>query len=444
MNSIQISKVQFIRITSETIVFSVLLLSMVNFSSNPVNYSTSNQVFDFESPRDDQPFRGKLSSIAAIHAYNDSLPIFINNNTDFNSTATSKGWEGNGSIINPFIINNLNITNSTSSIKLIEIINTDAFFEIKNCYLSNGTFGIRLQNVTHGKIYNNIIKNCSDRGMYIVGSKNNTISNNNVYGGEVISGSTIHLLKTNNSIISNNTIANYQRAGINIVDSKNNTLFNNIIRDGISNWSTGIELWNVNHSLVLNNSIYNNNGKGIESFYSLYNTFSYMYVFNNSDGGIYAGDSSYLTISNCHIFNNKRSGVFFSNTFHSIITNCVFYSNEYVALDLGSINIVSNCTVFKNDFIANMVSYFEDFEWRSLSFKQTEIQGFTNNITHNFYDTHTFPNTNSDEFVDSPMLVGGYPLITPGYIYDSFPLITPSNTIFSLIIILSIICLVQV
>ena len=151
MDSIQISKVQIFRITSLTIVFSVLLLSMVNFSSNPVIYTPSNQAIDLKSPSDYQPFHEKLSSIVAVHAYIDSLPIFIDNNTDFNSTATSKGWEGNGSKINPFIINNLNITNSTSSIRLIEIINTDAFFEIKNCYLGNGTFGIRLQNVTHGR-----------------------------------------------------------------------------------------------------------------------------------------------------------------------------------------------------------------------------------------------------------------------------------------------------
>ena len=281
-------------------------------------------------------------------------------------------------------------------------------------------------------IYNNIITNCSDRGMYIRESKNNTISNNNVYGGGGNSSYRIHLSKTNNSIISNNTIANYKGKGIYMDYSKNNTLFNNTIHEGSGPWSVGIELWYVNNSLFHNNSVYNNNKEGITIFYSYFNAFSNMYIFNNSDGGIYAGESSYLTISNCHIFNNKRSGVLFGNTFHSIITNCVFYSIEHNALSLGSTTQICNNTVFKNDFIADMGYYFEDYYWRSVSFEQINIQGIANNVTHNFYDTHTFPNTDSDEFVDSPIKVGGYPHIAPGIIFDSFPLIAPSNTIFSL------------
>lgn len=52
--------------------------------------------------------------------YIEHSPISINGNAEFNATAASEGWLGNGTSSNPYVIDGLNITGPSTS-PLIDI-----------------------------------------------------------------------------------------------------------------------------------------------------------------------------------------------------------------------------------------------------------------------------------------------------------------------------------
>ena len=99
--------------------------------------------------------------------YSSHSPISIDGNTDFLTQASNNNWGGNGSIDNPIIIENYNITSSATE-HMIMILNTDLHFIIQNNLLNgvNGLGkvfgdGIWLNNVQNGQILNNTI--CSNK-----------------------------------------------------------------------------------------------------------------------------------------------------------------------------------------------------------------------------------------------------------------------------------------
>ena len=102
-------------------------------------------------------------------------PIFINKNSDF--TKANGVVSGNGTELNPYIIENWSIDVKGSS-HGIHINDTNAFFIIRNCYLYNGTAepsqynGIFLSEVSNGKITNNNVT-YFHVGIYIFRSKYN-------------------------------------------------------------------------------------------------------------------------------------------------------------------------------------------------------------------------------------------------------------------------------
>ncbi|MHA2333323.1 MAG: right-handed parallel beta-helix repeat-containing protein, partial [Candidatus Hodarchaeales archaeon] len=94
---------------------------------------------------------------------------------DFNS----QGFNGSGTIDDPYRIEGFDIT--ASSGKLIYISGTTVYFRIVNNYingLTTATFGIYLVNVQHGTIVNNTASNFSNDGIYIESSNSITVANN--------------------------------------------------------------------------------------------------------------------------------------------------------------------------------------------------------------------------------------------------------------------------
>jgi parallel beta-helix repeat protein len=80
--------------------------------------------------------------------------IKINNDTGF--IAANGISDGDGSESDPYIIASWEISTPASGI-CIEIANTTKYFEIVNCTLWNSTIGIKIQNATNIKIFNNTI-----------------------------------------------------------------------------------------------------------------------------------------------------------------------------------------------------------------------------------------------------------------------------------------------
>jgi len=91
-------------------------------------------------------------------SYLEHEPIFIDDNTDFSRL----GFSGEGTPTDPYVLEGLNITSSSNN--LISISGTTAYFQIQDCLL-NGLYlsacGIRLSNVFHGSVNDNILVNNS-------------------------------------------------------------------------------------------------------------------------------------------------------------------------------------------------------------------------------------------------------------------------------------------
>ena len=159
-------------------------------------------------------------------------PIFIDGNNMFTVKASSEGWDGDGTLSNPYIIENYIISTSFDE-HGIEIRNTDLYFIIKNVNISNGAsnykHGFYLNNVTNGKLINNTANN-NIAGFLLKDSNNNTVRdnivNNNLHGFRI-------WYSTNNSLI-NNTANDNIEYGVFLDNSNNNTISENILlRNGI-------------------------------------------------------------------------------------------------------------------------------------------------------------------------------------------------------------------
>ncbi|NPA75987.1 MAG: hypothetical protein GXO25_07920, partial [Euryarchaeota archaeon] len=123
-----------------------------------------------------------------VGALRTAEPLRINNDTDLANQASANGWPGNGTVNNPYIIQNYTI-DARNSGPAIYVGNTTVYFEIANCTVynvtsSSGDFnepaGIRLANVQHAEIYNCTIYDV-EYGVWENDSYNVSVENSKIY-----------------------------------------------------------------------------------------------------------------------------------------------------------------------------------------------------------------------------------------------------------------------
>ncbi len=320
--------------------------------------------------------------ILSIDTYNPESPISIANNTDFNSTAYNKGWQGNGTKINPYIIKSLNITGPSSS-NLIEIQDTNVYFKVLDCYLSSGVNAITLNNVSHCLISNNIITNCTDSaifpqhcndtifcdnylfknsydGFHLQYCENTTILNNTLTNGSIA----IQVSDSRNTTIVKNNISYYNSDGI-AVDSTFSIVSENVLRgchirvhvssdysvvEGnlINNYDSygGIMLHSVQYCTIRNNTAYGGSHHGIDIEISPNNIFEKNKIHSNFFDGINIDNSRNCVFTDNVIFNHTQTGIVLLNS-----EECTFSNNQIFNCGSGfqlgkSMNLtISNNTV---------------------------------------------------------------------------------------------------
>ncbi len=373
MSFLQKSKFSSTRVNRLWVIVCILLLNLLIFNPNPglKNWNTTNQMADPEFdefmnsmdppkmiiPTKNNPFTDlpsvktiqsppqfKISSVAALNVYNISSPILITSNVNFNSTASSNGWTGNGTQFNPFIIENLNIT-STLSIELIAIQNTDVFFEINDCLLDGGYKGIYMENVTQGLIYNNTITNFTNAGIDSLRSNNNTFSTNYIHNGGLFG---INFRKTNQSSLLNNNITHSQYGIIFSMDCVNNSISNLIIENC---YYRGVELIKSNFSDVSFISIVDC-GSGMRISYSENCSLSEITIMNMSNYGC-----SLLYATSCNLTNFYMSEIadqgYKQEYSNSCIVNNITINNNQIG-NYGFYCSDSHNCMISNIFVTNV------------------------------------------------------------------------------------------
>ncbi|MFX1283355.1 MAG: nitrous oxide reductase family maturation protein NosD [Promethearchaeota archaeon] len=286
----------------------------------------------------------KVVSISAPTSYEISSPIIINNNTGFDA------FPGDGSPTKPYSIDNKNITDPTKI--LIDIRNTDVYFNITNCLLQYGTRGIYLENVSHGYIYNNIIFNNTYGIVLQSNSSNNIISSNLVNITRMEMG--IKLEQTENIHIISNIVCNASSEGVAISKSRNCTISDNSIYN--NGYRAGLDIDDSSNCTFTDNVIYNNY-YGIYSIISENNLIMNNIIFNNDRNGIAMGQSKYCTLSNLTIYNNMEDGFYLWSCANCVMENVNSTENNQYEYSSDQANYISdsgnstfsNIICFKND-----------------------------------------------------------------------------------------------
>jgi parallel beta-helix repeat protein len=307
--------------------------------------------------------------VTSTQSYIQHGPITITSNSQLNNSAVT-GFEGNGTIDDPILIEWYNITASSGT--LISISSTTFYFRIANCLLNGLTAnsqGIRLSNVHNGFISNNTIFKNGGTGIGLLASQEINIDNNKVYNN---SGDGIGLWQTSTSNnISNNEVYNNKDTGILLGDNEikniivNNTIYNNCRENG-----NGISLHNSHENLIDNNTAYNNGiwhtgpySDGIRLTSSHNNTLNHNTVYDNAQAGINILHSSNNTITDNTAFKNSENGINIvdsnSSTTKPVANNFVF-ENEWSGIGLGNsenYSIVNNIAYNNNQDGITMIDY---------------------------------------------------------------------------------------
>ncbi len=321
------------------LVFGLLLLIITSglipiFTQNDIKIQniTSNDKLKSESRSIEEVSDDFLYTKSEINIFNNSElnltsrdPIKIDSNDDFNKTASEEGWNGSGSEINPYIINNYKI-DAIGSSHGIYIGNTTYHFEIKNCHIYNATnpgkdegYGLHLFNVTNGRINNIILEENFKEGIKIKNSlqikiNENIISNNQKNGISINNSSSItadsnsffknmdkgiNIEQSNDLEFTSNKIQNNKFNGVVIKNSEFIDIKNNQINE---TRGPGILLHNSNNNFIQNNNI-KSNDIGLKSFKSEDDKIKNNNISNN-DRGIILELSLSVDISNNKMKNN--------------------------------------------------------------------------------------------------------------------------------------------
>ncbi len=269
-----------------------ILFALSPIINNNLSYITdnSNKSLDYNDDRDNL----KISAI--------SRKIHIDGNSGWVDFRNDGNCTGNGTYSEPYVIEDLIIdANNSGSCILIE--NSNVCFKIENCtlYNSGGGYsnaGIKLNNITRGKL---VINNCTanNYGIYLDNdSDNNTISGNTVNDNDY--GIFLDIDSDNNTI-TGNTANNNNHWGMYLALCYHNIISGNTA----NNNSRGIFLAVSAYNIISGNTANNNSFCGIEIYHSDFNTVSGNTI-NDNINGIYLDNSRYNTVSGNTLIGNNE------------------------------------------------------------------------------------------------------------------------------------------
>lgn len=280
-------------------------------------------------------------------------PITISGNADWAVKAASEPWcSGSGILSDPYIIENVTI-NGLNASSCITINNSDVYFIIQNSNLYNASeytsnpidnmydAGIKLTDVTNGKLLNN---NCSKNnwyGIYIKNGFNNSIIENNV-SYNLFNG--IELLHAENSLVRANEVNNNNRKGIELSNSYNSIIWGN--KANFNEW--GITVSNSDGSIVKNN-IANNNGH-----YGIDLDSEYIDVqgntANDNENGIYLSWKANNDIHN-NTLSGNMIGIYLWNSNNNNIYDNNASNNFFTGIKLYGFHSKSDNNVITNNYV---------------------------------------------------------------------------------------------
>lgn len=158
--------------------------------------------------------------------------------------------------------------------------------EISDFTIQNGERGINLDHIQNASVYNNIILNCSYRGIFVWGCSNCKVANNTVtYNKEA----NIELWKSRKTLITNNLVKTSSHGIYLLVNSTTNRIEGNVLTDN----SQAIVLsYHCNNNTIAGNTVTGSSVGGIVMGGAHNNTIYHNNVLYNAKQAWSYGDSS--------------------------------------------------------------------------------------------------------------------------------------------------------
>lgn len=432
------------------------------------------------------PTKQKTRVISSTQ-YTEHDPIFIDGNLNFSATAQNEGWPGDGSLANPYKITGLSIYGLDWGDILIEIRNTDLYFQISDNILSgefvanfnqsrhifvSSCITFKLSNVENGLIINNTVIDCEKsfydlgaraypigilinnsrkisitanflarnyRGIDLIDSERITISDNQIYNASVGIG----LSNTTMVTITNNSISNSWETGILLTSSRNNSLVYNVINNSINGDREGIWLGGSVNNIIVNNDLLGC-VISLESWSLEYelNDIRDNYVngkpliyWQNEVGGIISNAGQVVAV-NCSsiLITNLNSASFFDISLYFStniqVFNISLSNGDLLLIGVENTSIINN--TFSNDNIRVSDSYNISIHDNILSNSDLKLNGvekisIINNILTNSGTTSY--SCKKLSFETNIVLHGGLEVHAPDYDNDRYNI---SNNVISM------------
>jgi len=321
-----------------------------------------------------------------------NLPFKIIIDGNWSQTRDTYDWcDGSGTLVDPFVIENVTINGQNSGNRII-VQNTNDYFSINNCTFYNSSTGMRLINVNYGTINNCSVFDNNDNGIYLDQCSNNIILNCSVY----------------------------ENSGYGILfdeDCYSNLVEDNAFKD---NLYEGLRLYQYcDYNLIFNNTFiedhlrlayYNDFNKIEDNILNGGSIVLYDWCFNNTISNNYLTGTSvksqiYMRGSGNTIQDNiirYGAGIdIWGSYYNKFINNTVVHSDRGIVVSASDYNIIINNTFRNNDIGIRLVSHAENnIIIRNLlksNSRGVELSFSDNNLVYlNIFDNNEFRNAENN------------------------------------------------
>ena len=352
------SRVMVIRHNGTLTVFVLVIFLSAILTSN--NLDSFSEDFDVLTPQRSVP----------VLSYENHEPIKIENNSQLVSIAQAEDWNGNGTPLDPFVIQGYNITKNSTH--LIWISNVNLSLSIVDCLLRSNEMtapwaGIYLESCKNMQILNCQISNLT-KGVYVDKSNQIKIENCKIFacGERGMQFSEASLCWVNSCNVSGSN-----EFGISLWGSNNIYLDNNVVHDNNYN---GIGIGTSSFCSISNSTLWRNGGSEPFEIYGLNlanthdMTLSNLTIFD-SYYGLHIGDSWDNVVSDCSI-HECTEGVYFSSSQSIILRDSNISGSSYRGVRL---RFSDDCIIERNLITNNTIEGIDLYMSDNCTIRSNEV-----------------------------------------------------------------------
>lgn len=348
--------------------------------------------------------------------YDPHAPILIETDNDF----ILGGYPGTGSRVDPYRIENYNITSITESCG-INISATSQFFVIQNCYIDCVDFGIWISWVGYStvNIMNNTIVNHNLFALKLRDTSGASILNNLIDN----SGDGLYLDNSDDIIINGNTCTYSNNKAMTIRFGENITLENNYCARN----EIGLDIRFFRDVLVSNNTFLKNREYGIKVFNIFDSIFRLNTIKKNKDQGLLITYTSNVEIKSNFITNNKN-GIFAEGLSNTEIFNNTLNSNlnRGIRFHLSDNNLITYNRIRNNTVYGIYLNFSNDNIIHHNNFIDNNLGGLSQAYSSGDRNNTWFDSTRLEGNFWSNLYGGGYYQIEGSISsHDFYPLEEP-------------------